>query len=164
MIARMILGWQSIIFKVAFLVHRAHSSTSSWSVVSLRFSPGALSLLVHLEKSPQILSHLACNHGFLEDNRFLHGPRASFPRINLNSLTPHVHDERFCVEFGLIIHDQQLKPVTFTRGHNLLVKNFFARPFSHQLKDVPSVFSKHDVLLWSYDTVFCSSRVWHNNA
>eukprot|EP00493_Phyllostaurus_siculus_P003931 UN03947 len=32
----------------------------------------------------------------------------SIPRKNLNSLTLHMRDEDFCVEFGLI-HDQKLR-------------------------------------------------------
>eukprot|EP00493_Phyllostaurus_siculus_P026797 UN27143 len=88
MIARMILGYRSIIFRVASMARLHHCSSSAFFhiiMVSPFFglSPGALSLPVHLESSPQISFHLGCNYGFLEDNRFLRGSKASFhPRIN----------------------------------------------------------------------------------
>ena len=48
------------------------------SAVCFAFSASNLNSSVHLEKSAQILSHLAYDHGLLEGNCFVHGLEGSF--------------------------------------------------------------------------------------
>ena len=66
------------------------------SDVCFAFSGDNLNSSVHLEKSAQILSHVAYDHGLLEGNCFVHGLEGSLRFQNK------------CVEIGRIVHGQKL--------------------------------------------------------